>query len=189
MGRAYFGASYPGHFATFASNECKVGTLPGSMAFMAITMPQVPSRTRHVYGENRQCQSVHIHAMALGNGKSYLTRLHDIFSCCTLEDSTSDKQAYSWPTTLGTRIIASVSVTVQMKPARFTPLHNTIRRTLRRCDPLLHPSMTFCCKAGHCRKSRYNYHWFLFLLPMKMTSLWQTHQSGRPLQPRPGILP
>ena len=126
----------------FASKECGVGTLPGSMGFMATTMPQVHSCTRNVHGEERQCPPVHVHAMGLGNAKSYLTRLDDILSWCTLEDSTSGKQAYFWPATPGARIIAAASVTSQMKPARFTPLENTTRQNWRRCNPLLHPSMT-----------------------------------------------
>ncbi len=83
-----------------------------------------------------------VHAIGLGNAKGYLARLDDILSWCTLEDSTSGKQAYFWPATPGARIIASASVTIQMKPARFTPLENTTRQNWRRCDPLLHPSMT-----------------------------------------------
>ncbi len=171
---------------------------------------------------------VHVHAMGLGHTKSYLTRLDDILSWCTLEDSTclllcmfsghgsksrtigiikhqfchcnsmqtcivdcflvllvfsvflccleflktylvytflfsldrdsspdteasvmkkkklegstSGKQAYFWPALPGARIIASASVTIQMRAARFTPLENTTRPNWRRCDPLLHPS-------------------------------------------------
>ncbi len=51
-------------------NECGVGTLPGSMGFMATTLPHVHSCTRNVHGEERQCPPVHVHAMGLGHAKA-----------------------------------------------------------------------------------------------------------------------